>query len=176
MNGTKTTHRSSTVATVMELATPVGACTVIVTHDTVIACGFSTEIAQLMNLIHPSLRPSVLEHHNHPVIETAIDRYFDGDVVGINAVPVLQRSTPLRERGWEELRKVGAGDAISYGELAKRMDMPRGARAAGQVCARNAVSLFIPCHRVVAADGSLNHYAWGLPIKRWLLEFESACR
>ena len=153
--------------------TPVGACTVISTGDAVVACGFTTDVDRLMMLIHPSLRPESLKRTVHRSIAEAITLFFEGEVGAIDAVPVLQCSTPLRELGWRELRKVKPGEAISYGELAKRMDIPRGARAAGQVCARNPASLFVPCHRIVAADGTLNHYLWGLTTKRWLLEFET---
>jgi methylated-DNA-[protein]-cysteine S-methyltransferase len=166
------TVESPAAAQMMELSTPIGAVTVVTKGDVVIACGFTTDAAQLLGLVHSSLRPEAVQRRHHGPIADTIERYFVGDVAAIDAVPVLQRSTPLRERGWDTLRKVAAGDPISYGELAKRMDIPRGARAAGQVCARNAVSLFVPCHRVVAADGTLNHYAWGLAAKQWLLEFE----
>ena len=70
------------------------------------------------------------------------------------------------------MRRIAPGEPISYGELAKRIDLPRGARAAGQICARNAASLFVPCHRVVASDGSPHHFGWGLPVKEWLLAHE----
>ena len=82
------------------------------------------------------------------------------------------RATTLRERGWGELRRIAPGVPITYGELAKRLDSPRAARAAGQVCARNPVSLFVPCHRVVAANGDLHNFGWGVPVKDWLLRHE----
>ncbi len=160
---------------VYSMSTPVGTCMVISNGDAVIACGFTQDANRLLALIHPSLRPRVLQDVVHRGIAELIVQYFDGDTTAIDSISVRQQSTQVRERGWRELCRVRPGETISYGELAQRMDVPRGARAAGQVCARNAASLFVPCHRIVAADGKLNHYAWGLSVKRWLLDFEMAC-
>ncbi len=154
--------------------TPTGPFTVIARADgTVLASGFTEDVGRLHALIHASIRPERLEPRApRGYVSDAVDAYFAGDVGAIDAVPVLQRSTATRERGWAELRRIPAGDPISYGELAKRIDLPRGARAAGQICARNAASLFVPCHRVVAANRTLHHFGWGLPVKNWLLTHE----
>jgi methylated-DNA-[protein]-cysteine S-methyltransferase len=73
----------------------------------------------------------------------------------------------------EAARAIPPGATISYGELARRAGSPRGARAAGQVMARNPVPLIVPCHRVVAAAGP-GGYAGGLALKARLLALESA--
>ena len=154
--------------------TPTGPFNVIARTDgTVLASGFTDDVDRLLGLIAPALRPSALERRPDlgPISE-AVTAYFDGDVTAIDAVRVEQRSTTVRERGWDELRRIPPGEPISYGELAKRIDVPRGVRAAGQVCARNAASLFVPCHRVVASDGTLHRFGWGLPAKQWLLAHE----
>lgn len=62
----------------------------------------------------------------------------------------------------------------SYGELALKSGFPRASRAVGSVCAKNAIPLIIPCHRVIASGGKLGSYAFGVEKKRWLLEFEGA--
>jgi methylated-DNA-[protein]-cysteine S-methyltransferase len=161
------------LAFVHEHATPVGPFTVIAHDGIVLASGFTDELDRLTTLIHPGIRPNdIATSASLGAISDAVDAYFAGEIVAIDSVPVVQHSTAVRERGWEELRRIAAGEPISYGELAKRIDLPRGARAAGQICARNAASLFVPCHRVVAADGSPHHFGWGLPIKEWLLVHE----
>jgi methylated-DNA-[protein]-cysteine S-methyltransferase len=161
-------------ALVHSVTTPAGPFTAIALDDgTVVASGFTDDVDRLTILIHPTIRPVRLEPAaSLGAISDAVDAYFAGDIGAIDIVPVIQHSTALRERGWDELRRIPGGAPISYGELAKRMDVPRGARAAGQVCARNAASLFVPCHRVVASDGAPHHFGWGLPIKEWLLGFE----
>jgi methylated-DNA-[protein]-cysteine S-methyltransferase len=155
--------------------TPGAVFTTIATTDgTVIASGFTDDVDHLMSLIGAPLRPQSLERRaSLESICDAVDAYFAGSIDAIDPVRVVQSSTALRERGWEELRRITPGEPISYGELAKRIDVPRGARAAGQVCARNAASLFVPCHRVVAAGGSAHHFGWGLPTKNWLLTHEA---
>jgi methylated-DNA-[protein]-cysteine S-methyltransferase len=69
---------------------------------------------------------------------------------------------------------VRPGRPVSYTEFAARAGNPTAVRGAAQACARNAAALFVPCHRVLRADGTLGGFRWGLPVKRWLLEHEAA--
>src|SRR5205807_2525819 len=79
----------------------------------------------------------------------------------------------FQQAAWSAMRGVPAGQTISYRELAGRSGTGS-ARAAGSACGRNAVALFVPCHRVVQSGGGLGGYYWGLDRKRWLLEHERA--
>ena len=91
------------------------------------------------------------------------------------AIPVaFRRGTPFQRRVWEELRTIPRGSTNTYGELAVRIGMPGAARAVGAAVARNPVSIVVPCHRVVGADGSLTGYAGGVERKRALLALEGA--
>ncbi len=165
------------VAFIAAQPTPVGVLTIVADGDTVLAAGFTDDADHLLGLISPLLRPTTLDRRSSlGAISDAVDAYFSGSLDAIDSIAVAQRSTAIRERGWEALRQIAPGEPISYGELAKRIDRPRGARAAGQICARNAASLFVPCHRVVAADGAPHHYGWGLPVKEWLLDHETATK
>src|SRR6266545_4984896 len=85
-----------------------------------------------------------------------------------------QLAEPFLSAAWQALRAIPPGEPISYTELAARAGRPAAVRAAAQACARNPCALFVPCHRVVRADGSLGGYRWGLPVKRWLLRWESS--
>jgi methylated-DNA-[protein]-cysteine S-methyltransferase len=88
-------------------------------------------------------------------------------------IPVaFHRGTPFQQGVWQELRTVPRGETVTYGELAARLGMPRAARAVGAAVARNPVSIVVPCHRVVGADGSLTGYAGGVERKRALLAME----
>lgn len=90
-------------------------------------------------------------------------------------IPVAFRGgTPFQRRVWEELRTIPRGSTVTYGELAVRLGLPGGARAVGSAVARNPVSIVVPCHRVVGADGSLTGYAGGVERKRTLLALEAA--
>jgi O-6-methylguanine DNA methyltransferase len=81
--------------------------------------------------------------------------------------------SPVRAEVWDALRQVPPGHPISYGEMAEVIGRPRAARAVGSACGANHVAPFVPCHRVIAADGTLGGYGYGLPIKKWLLEHEA---
>ncbi len=172
-------------ASAATLATPVGPFTILADDDAVIAAGFTSESDEQLARIAPERRPRDVRITNDlGPISRAVAAYFAGDLTAIDAVAVQQgarravaprRSTaPFLDRAFTELRRIPAGTTISYGELAKRADSPRAIRAAGQACARNLAALFVPCHRVVAADGTLHHYLYGIDVKRALLVHEGA--
>jgi methylated-DNA-[protein]-cysteine S-methyltransferase len=97
--------------------------------------------------------------------------YFDGDRRGFE-LPLDPVGTPFQLRCWLALRSIPYGTTISYGEQARRLGHPRGARAVGGANARNPISIVLPCHRVVGADGTLTGYGGGLAAKRVLLDHE----
>jgi methylated-DNA-[protein]-cysteine S-methyltransferase len=98
--------------------------------------------------------------------------YFAGRRTGFD-LPLAARGTPFQQRVWRALLGVGFGEAISYSELARRIDAPRGVRAVGGANARNPLSIVVPCHRVIGADGSLTGFGGGLERKQWLLRHEA---
>jgi methylated-DNA-[protein]-cysteine S-methyltransferase len=73
---------------------------------------------------------------------------------------------------WDALRGIEYGETVSYGEIARRIERPDEARAVGSANGANPVSIIVPCHRVIGADGSLTGYGGGLERKRFLLELE----
>jgi AraC family transcriptional regulator of adaptative response/methylated-DNA-[protein]-cysteine methyltransferase len=87
-------------------------------------------------------------------------------------LPLDVRGTAFQQRVWEALRRIPAGQTVSYAELAERVGLPLGARAVAGACAANPVAVAIPCHRVVRNDGALSGYRWGVERKRALLERE----
>ena len=104
-----------------------------------------------------------------------LESYFAGERPEIE-VPLRLEGTAFRRAVWERLRAIPRGETVSYGELAAELARDRGrpcsARAVGAAVGRNPVSILVPCHRVVGADGSLTGYAGGLERKRKLLEIE----
>lgn len=78
----------------------------------------------------------------------------------------------FQQRVWAELEKIPFGVTISYGELAQRIGNPAASRAVGLANGRNPISIIVPCHRVIGANGSLTGYGGGIERKRWLLDFE----
>lgn len=154
--------------------TPVGPLLVIADVDgNVVKSGWGNDPAKELAHISPALRPAKLvERNDLGAVSIAIERYLNGDVMAINNVPVAQRGGPFFEQAWQTLRSVPAGEPVSYSKLAAMSGRPRAVRAAASACARNTSALFVPCHRVLRNDGSLGGFAWGLDVKRWLLEHE----
>lgn len=102
----------------------------------------------------------------------AVEAFYSGDVTAPARVEVAQRGTAFQAAVWTALRAIPAGQVLRYGELAARLGSPGASRAVGAACGRNAVALFVPCHRVVGASGSLTGFAWGVEVKRSLLAAE----
>lgn len=87
-------------------------------------------------------------------------------------LPLAPKGTPFQQRVWAALRDIPWGETRTYRDIARAVDCPKGFRAVGMANNRNPLPIFIPCHRVVGADGSLTGYAGGLEMKRALLELE----
>jgi methylated-DNA-[protein]-cysteine S-methyltransferase len=104
-----------------------------------------------------------------------LDAYFAGDLVDFD-LDLAPAGTAFQRQVWDVLATIGFGQTWSYGQVAEQVGRPRGSRAVGQANGRNPISIILPCHRVIAADGSLGGYGWGLPRKRWLLDHESQAR
>lgn len=102
-----------------------------------------------------------------------LDEYFRG-VRTAFSVALHTPGTHWQTRVWDALRTIPFGETTTYGELAKRLGTPGGARAVGLANGSNRVSIVVPCHRVIASDGTLHGYGGGLDRKRALLDHEHA--
>jgi AraC family transcriptional regulator, regulatory protein of adaptative response / methylated-DNA-[protein]-cysteine methyltransferase len=90
----------------------------------------------------------------------------------MQTIPLDLAGTPFQHRVWEELRAIPCGETRSYGDIAVALGSASASRAVGAANAANKVAVLVPCHRIVAADGGLGGYAWGLDIKAELLRRE----
>ncbi|GIW42681.1 MAG: methylated-DNA--protein-cysteine methyltransferase [Candidatus Binatia bacterium] len=108
-------------------------------------------------------------------LQEAVEAYFRGDLAAFDHLPLDPGGTVFLRKAWLLMRSIPAGSTLSYGELARELGLPRGARAVGLAARKNPLVLAVPCHRVVATDGSLGGYAAGLWRKKWLLEHERRC-
>jgi methylated-DNA-[protein]-cysteine S-methyltransferase len=93
----------------------------------------------------------------------------------VNAITnsVAPLGTEFQRRAWEELRRIPAGQTRGYGEQAATLGKPNAGRAIGRANGLNPISIVVPCHRLIGADGSLVHYGGGLERKRWLIDHEA---
>ena len=101
-----------------------------------------------------------------------LERYVGGDIAAIDTLEVDTGGTPFQQRVWQALRRIPAGHTWSYARLAQEIDAPGSDRAVGAANGQNPVSIVVPCHRVIASDGTLCGYGGGLPRKQWLLDHE----
>jgi len=101
-----------------------------------------------------------------------LDEYFAGERSAFDLELDL-RGSAFQRAVWDALLEIPYGETRSYGEIARRIGRPDRARAVGAANGSNPVSIVVPCHRVIGADGSLTGYGGGLERKRWLLEHEA---
>lgn len=118
------------------------------------------------------------EREDLPVLLAArrqLEEYFAGERVAFE-LPLEPEGTPFQQTVWRALREIPLGVTWSYAELARQVGRAGAARAVGSANGKNPLSIVVPCHRVVGADGSLTGYAGGVNAKRWLLEHEQRMR
>lgn len=118
------------------------------------------------------------EEGTSEVIEKAVkqlDEFFAGQRKEFD-VPLLFTGTDFQKTVWNELLEIPFGMTISYGEMARRIGMPKAVRAVANANGANSMSIFAPCHRVIGSDHSLTGYGGGLASKRFLLELETGNR
>jgi methylated-DNA-[protein]-cysteine S-methyltransferase len=143
------------------------------------ATGDSLDPSQTPAHPGPGPRPLVSGNQSHKGRDFAaevvqlLQAYFAGEESPLEDVPVdLEYETPFLSRCAEALRTVPRGEVVTYGELAALAGAPGAARAAGGFCARSRLSIFVPCHRVVSANGLGQYGSYGLGYKRRLLALE----
>jgi methylated-DNA-[protein]-cysteine S-methyltransferase len=107
----------------------------------------------------------------NPAVARQLSEYFAGKRKAFD-LPLAPEGTDFQKAIWAELMRIPYGATISYAELAKRAGRAGAARAVGRANATNPIAIVVPCHRVLGADGSLTGYAYGVELKRSLLDFE----
>ncbi len=160
-------HPMQTVTvTSASLPTPTGLVELAIDGDALVALHF----------VDASDAPATVSVDDDPAgIVDRVRRYFDGELHAIDDVSVrFDRGTPFQQEVWRALRTIPVGETISYAELARRVGRPTAFRAVGAANGQNPVGVVVPCHRVIAADGTIGGYAGGLDRKAWLLHHEGA--
>jgi len=111
---------------------------------------------------------------NSIIVETCkqFDEYFGGNRQVFDLPLSPQGGTPFQQTVWKQLQEIPYGKTISYAQLAQAVNNPKACRAVGSANGKNPIPIIIPCHRVIASDGSLGGYGSGLVIKKQLLDLE----
>ncbi len=105
---------------------------------------------------------------------TQLEEYFAGKRTAFD-LPLAPEGTIFQREVWDILLTIPFGRTMSYGEIARKIGRPSAVRAVGAANGANPVSIIVPCHRIIGADGSLTGYGGGLGRKKWLLEHERRC-
>ena len=123
--------------------------------------------------IQTALKAEYIEGSSAVIVQAIeeLDTYFRGELHRFST-PLMPIGTSLQQAVWSEIAKVPYGGTVSYKEIAECIGKPQAVRAVATAVGANALSLFIPCHRVVGSDGALRGYAGGLGVKKSLLYIE----
>ena len=119
-------------------------------------------------------QPNHIAHSSHPTITQCcqeLDEYFSGKRQHFD-VKVHLKGTDFQNKIWTKLQQIPYGKTISYATLAQEAGYLKACRAAGSANGKNPVAIIVPCHRVIAADGGLGGYAYGVGVKKMLLDLE----
>jgi methylated-DNA-[protein]-cysteine S-methyltransferase len=154
------------------LDTPDGPFTLMEDGDgAVVAAGWSADLASVAVRAGLTADDAVAGRCG---ASAAVRAFYSGDPSAPATVPVAHHGTDFQRAVWAALREIPVGQVSRYGELANSLGRPGASRAVGAACGRNAVALFVPCHRVVGASGALTGFAWGVDVKDSLLAREGA--
>jgi methylated-DNA-[protein]-cysteine S-methyltransferase len=156
------------------LQTPIGVALLVTDADGVLRAldweDFEQRLRELLRLQYGAV---IFKHARAPrAVSAALTGYFKGDLAALGAIEWRVAGTLFQRKVWNALPKIPPGTTMSYGALAARLGMPKAIRALGHANGSNPISVVLPCHRLIGADGSLVKYGGGLERKRWLLEHE----
>lgn len=151
-----------------DLRSPVGPLRVIASSEVIKAVLWGAEDFKRCRLSSRSCEDS------HALLDRAVcqlNEYFSGRRRSFD-LPLEAEGTDFQRRVWQALSEIPLGETRTYGQIAERIGAPKGARAVGLANRSNPISIIVPCHRVIGADGRLTGFAGGLDSKRALLELE----
>ena len=156
------------------LKTPIGIALLVTDEDAALRAleweDYETRMRQLLRLQYGAVE---LKHARAPAaMKAALSAYFKGDLDRLGEVKWRVNGTPFQRKVWSALAKIPPGTTMSYGAMAAQLGSPRAMRAVGHANGANPLSVVIPCHRLIGANGSLVKYGGGLHRKRWLLAHE----
>src|SRR5581483_2515603 len=156
------------------LTTPIGAMLLVTDENGALrALDFEDYESRMKELLRLQYGAVTLTKGRAPkAMRSALAAYFDGELAALETIEWRVAGTPFQRKVWTALPKIPAGKTMSYGALALRLGAPNAMRAVGHANGSNPISVVIPCHRLIGADGSLVKYGGGLHRKQWLLRHE----
>ncbi|KQW66379.1 cysteine methyltransferase [Phenylobacterium sp. Root77] len=158
------------------MSTPLGEALLVTDTDGAMrALDWTTHETRLLTLLRRQNPPTDLVSGAAPAaMRAALAAYFEGDLTALDGVTWRTGGTDFQRAVWAALCSIPVGETLTYKGLAERIDRPKAIRAVGLANGANPVSIVVPCHRVIGADGTLTGYGGGLDRKQWLLIHEGA--
>ncbi len=156
-----------------KIKSPVGELTLVANDQYLIAVLW--EIDKIESKESRVRLPAMELGKNHPILrqtETQLKEYFSGQRRNFELPLQFFSGTEFQTSVWRALQKIPFGKTRNYGQLAKTIARPLACRAVGAANGKNPISIIVPCHRVIGADGSLTGFAGGMKAKEFLIEFE----
>ncbi|MCA6123950.1 methylated-DNA--[protein]-cysteine S-methyltransferase [Bradyrhizobium sp. WSM 1704] len=156
------------------LTTPIGTALLVTDDDGVLrALDWDDYEGRMLDLLRLHYGQVTLRDGRAPAaLRKALGAYFKGDLDRLDDIEWRVAGTPFQQKVWHALPKILAGTTMSYGALAAKLNVPNAMRAVGHANGSNPISVVVPCHRLIGANGSLVKYGGGLERKRWLLRHE----
>jgi methylated-DNA-[protein]-cysteine S-methyltransferase len=156
------------------LKTPIGVALLVTDeHGVLRALDWEDYEARMRELLRLQCGAVALKQAKAPAaVKASLSGYFRGDIDRLGEISWRAGGTPFQRKVWNALPKIPAGSTLSYGALAAKLGAPRAVRAVGHANGANPISVVVPCHRLIGANGSLVKYGGGLERKRWLLRHE----
>lgn len=152
----------------VEFESPIGIVEITGTEQAILSILFN-EKSEVSSPIS-SNTPQVLKDCHQQLVE-----YFKGQRMEFT-IPLESKGTEFQQKVWTALTDVPYAETASYGTIAKAVDSEKAVRAVGNANSKNKLSIIVPCHRVIGANGKLTGYAGTLSRKEWLLRHEKACK
>jgi methylated-DNA-[protein]-cysteine S-methyltransferase len=173
-------HRNTLTAAMPEtfrldrLKTPIGVALLVTDEDGVLrALDWEDYELRMRELLRLQCGAVALKDARAPAaVKTALSAYFKGDLDRLGEIAWRVAGTPFQRKVWSALPRIPVGSTLSYGALAAKLGAPRAMRAVGHANGANPISVVVPCHRLIGANGSLVKYGGGIERKRWLLRHE----
>jgi len=159
------------------IATPTGNMTIVTDHENRLrAVDWEDCRARMDQLLQRHCGPNIKlrQAPQATPARRSLQAYFAGDLEAVNGAPLMTNGTEFQRAVWDALRRIPAGQTSSYRALAADIGRPKAVRAVGLANGANPIPIFVPCHRVIGANGSLTGFGGGLDRKRWLLAHEQS--
>ncbi len=157
------------------IATPIGDMILVARDGVILLLEFEDANDRIAREMKRRFGAHELQPTSNPFgLSDSIRSYFAGQLQAVDTLLADGGGTEFEARVWHELRNIPCGVTISYGNLATRVGNKNAMRAVGLANGKNPISIVVPCHRVIGADGSLTGYGGGLHRKQWLLRHEGA--